>query len=297
MMVMKLEGIFVPNLTPFQEEGEIDEGALRELVDHLIGAGVSGIVPCGSTGEAPYLSREERRRVIELVVDQVNGRGRVVAGTGVTGTRETITLTRDALEAGADAALVVTPFYFKLSEEEVFKHYATLLDAVDLPILIYNVPKFTGYSIPPTLIERLVSEFDGVVGVKDSSGNPGLMAEIIRLVGSRVSVLAGSGDMVLPTLMLGGSGAIVAVGNIIPETCVNLYKAFREGRILDAAKQQMRISFVNKVLIREHSQIAALKEAMRLKGRPAGFPRKPILLLGEEEREEVAKALRSVNLI
>ena len=297
MIAMKLEGIFVPNLTPFKVDGEIDEEALRELVDYLVEAGISGIVPCGSTGEASYLSREERRLVIEMVTDQVNGRAVVVAGTGVTGTEETIKLTRDALDAGADAALVVTPFYFKLSDKEIFNHYTALLDAVDLPILIYNVPKFTGYSINPAIIESLVSEYDGVVGVKDSSGNPGLMAEIIRLVGGRVSVLSGSGDMILPTLMLGGRGAIVAVGNVIPETCVDLYKAFRNNRTKEAAKHQRKISFINKVLISDYSQIAALKEAMMLRGRPAGVPRKPILPLAEKERREVAEALKSVNLI
>lgn len=293
---MKLDGIFVPILTPFNEKGKIEEGALRELVDYLLRAGISGIVPCGSTGESPYLSREELRHVIKTVVDQVNGKTPVVAGTGVAGTRDTILLTRDALEAGADAALVVTPFYFKLSNEEVFRHYAALLEAVDLPILIYNVPKFTNYSIPPGLVERLVSEYSGVVGVKDSSGDIGLMAEIIRLVGSKVSVLTGSGDTILPTLMLGGSGAIVAIGNVIPETCVDLYKAFKEGRMTEAAKHQMKASFVNKVLIKDHSQIAALKEAVRFVGREAGVPRQPILPLSEKERKEVAEALRSVSL-
>jgi 4-hydroxy-tetrahydrodipicolinate synthase len=294
---MKLEGIFVPILTPFKGDGEIDNGALKRLVDYLLEAGVSGIVPCGSTGESPYLSREEMRRVIEVVVDQVNGKAPVIAGAGTMGTRDTILQARDALEAGADAALVVTPYYFKLSNEEVFRHYAALLEAVDLPILIYNVPKFTNYSIPPGLIERLVSEYSGVVGVKDSSGDIGLMAEILRLVGGKVSVLTGSGDTILPTLMLGGSGAIVAIGNVIPEVCIDLYKTFREGRMTEAAKHQMTASFINKALIKDHSQIAALKEAVHLLGREAGVPRQPMLPLSERERKEVAEALRSVNLI
>jgi len=294
---MKLEGIFVPILTPFDKEGEIEEEALRGLIDYLLGVGISGIVPCGSTGESPYLSREELRRVIEVVVDQVNGKAPVIAGAGTMGTRDTILQARDALEAGADAALVVTPYYFKLSNEEVFRHYAALLKAVDLPILVYNVPKFTNYSIPPGLIERLVSEYSGVVGVKDSSGDIGLMAETLRLVGGKVSVLTGSGDTILPTLMLGGSGAIVAIGNVIPEVCIDLYQAFREGRMVEAAKHQMTASFVNKTLIKDHSQIAALKEAVRLMGREVGVPRQPILSLSERERKEVAEALRSVNLI
>jgi len=294
---MRFEGIFVPVLTPFRENGEIDERALRQLIDHLLEAGVSGIIPCGSTGESPYLSQEELRHIVKATVDEVNGKAPVIAGAGTMGTRDTILQTRDALEAGADAALVVTPFYFKLSNEEVFKHYAALLEAVDLPILIYNVPKFTNYSIPPPLIERLVAQYSGVVGVKDSSGDIGLMAEIIRLVGGKVSVLTGSGDTILPTLTLGGKGGIVAIGNVIPEICVGLYKAFKEGRTTEAAKHQMMASFVNKVLIKDHSQIAALKEATCLRGVEAGVPRQPILPLNEKERKEVAEALRSVNLI
>ena len=294
---MRFEGIFVPVLTPFRENGEIDERALRQLIDHLLEAGVSGIIPCGSTGESPYLSQEELRHIVKATVDEVNGKAPVIAGAGTMGTRDTILQTRDALEAGADAALVVTPFYFKLSNEEVFKHYAALLEAVDLPILIYNVPKFTNYSIPPPLIERLVAQYSGVVGVKDSSGDIGLMAEIIRVVGGKVCVLTGSGDTILPTLTLGGKGGIVAIGNVIPEICVSLYKAFKEGKTTEAAKHQMMASFINKVLIKERSQIAALKEAMRLRGIEAGVPRQPILPLNGREKKEVAVALRSVSLI
>lgn len=294
---MKLEGIFVPVVTPFDKEGNIDEEAFKQLIDCFIEAGISGIVPCGSTGESPYLSREESRRVVELVVEQTGGRMPVIAGTGVAATRETVQLTRDAKDAGADAALVVTPFYFKLSNEEVFQHYASLLDAVDLPVVIYNVPKFTNYSMPPTMIDRLVSEYSGVVGVKDSSGDPGLMADIIRLVGNRISVLSGSGDMILPTLMLGGSGGILAIANAIPETCVELYKAFKEERLEDAGKHQMRASFVNKVLIKEHNQISALKEAMNMMGMTAGYPRQPILPLGDKEKKTVSEALRSISLL
>jgi len=294
---MKLEGIFVPVVTPFDKEGSIDVEAFKQLIDCFIEAGVSGIVPCGSTGESPYLSREESRRVVELAVEQTGGRMPVIAGTGVAATRETVQLTRDAKDAGADAALVVTPFYFKLSNEEVFQHYASLLDAVDLPVVIYNVPKFTNYSIPPTLIDQLVSEYSGVVGVKDSSGDPGLMADIIRLVGNRISVLSGSGDMILPTLMLGGSGGILAIANAFPETCVELYKAFKEGRLEDAGKHQMRASFVNKVLIKEHNQISALKEAMNMMGMTAGYPRQPILPLSDKEKKTVSEALRSISLL
>jgi len=294
---VNLEGVFVPNVTPFNRHGEIDRSALRDLVDYWLEAGVSGLVVNASTGEAPLLSREDRRTLLRLVIDRVNGRTRVIAGTGAAGTRETIELTRDARDYGADAALVVAPFFFTPSEEELFQHYASLLASVDMPVILYNVPKFTGYSVDPRVIERIVFECDNLVGVKDSSGSPGTMAEIIRLVGDKVSVLSGSADMVLPTLALGGRGAIVAVANVIPETCVSLYNAYRRGDLEEAGRLQLRASLVNKVLVREHSQVAAIKAALNFMGRPAGFPRRPLRPLSPREEQEVFEALKLIALL
>jgi len=294
---VELEGIFVPNLTPFDRHGEIDGGALRDLVDYLMGAGVSGLVVNASTGEAPLLSKEEKRTLLGVVLDRVNDSVKVAAGTGAIGTRETIELTRDAADCGADAALVVTPFFFKPSDEELFQHFASLLASVDMPVILYNVPKFTGYSISPGVIERIASECGNLIGVKDSSGDPGNMAEIIRLVGDRISVLSGSADMILPTLALGGRGAIVAVANVIPETCVGIYNAYRKGDLGEAGRLQLKASFVNKVLVREHSQIAALKAASNLMGRSAGFPRRPLRPLSPEDEGEVVEALKQMKLL
>jgi len=213
MSKLKLEGIFPPHITPFTHEGEVDEEALRRCVKFWVKEGVSGLVPCGSNGEAPYLSQEERRRVIEIVLDEGHGKVPVIPGTGSISTRETILLTRDAKDLGADAALVVTPFYFKLSNKEMSGHYWAVIEAVDLPIVIYNMPKFTGLSLDPNVVFQLVSKYDNIVGVKDSSGSIGQITEIIRLVSKKVSVFAGTADVILPTLMLGGKGAIVSVAN------------------------------------------------------------------------------------
>lgn len=297
MASVELDGVFVPNVTPFNRHGEIDRGALRDLVDYWVGAGVSGLVVNASTGEAPFLNREERKTVLKLVLDRAGGKVRVVAGTGAMGTRETIEFTRDASDYGADAALVVAPFFFKPSDEELFQHFASLLASVDMPVILYNVPKFTGYSVNPRVIERIVFECGNLVGVKDSSGSPGTMAEIIRLVGDKISVLSGSADMILPTLALGGRGAIVAVANVIPETCVSLYEAFKNGDLGEAGRLQLRASFVNKVLVREHSQIAAIKAALNFIGRPAGFPRRPLRPLSPKEEQEVFEALKLIALI
>ena len=296
MSKLKLEGIFVPHITPFKRNGEINEGALRELIQFWIQGGLSGLVPCGSNGEAPYLLREERKRVIEIVVDEVNGKVPVIAGTGAIGTKETIQLTRDAKDIGADAALIVTPFYFRHSNRELYAHYSAILEAVDIPVLVYNVPKFTGFSLEPSLVHKLASEYDNVIGVKDSSGSLSQIAELTRLVGEKISVLAGTADVVLPTLMLGGKGAIIAVANVAPKLCSSLYKAFKEGNFEEASRLQRRISYINEVVVRKYNQLAAIKETLNIKGLPAGYPRKPTLPLEENEKDEIREFLSKIEI-
>jgi 4-hydroxy-tetrahydrodipicolinate synthase len=176
-----------------------------------------------STGEAPLLSAEERKDLISLVKDRVGSRGRVIAGTGAVGTRETIQLTRDAKDVGAEAALVASPWFFRPSDEEVFQHFASLISSVDLPVILYNVPKFTGYSVTPAVVDRVADECSNLVGIKDSGGSPGNMAENIRLFGEKICVLSGAADMTMPTLVMGGKGAILAVANAIPEACVKFH--------------------------------------------------------------------------
>ncbi len=266
------------------------------MIDFWIGAGVSGVVGNASTGEGPYLSREEKREVLGFLVERVDGRAKAIAGTGAMSTRETIELTRDAADAGAEAALVTTPFFFKPTDEEIFQHFSAL-SSVDLPVILYNVPKFTGYSVNPRVVARIAEECGNLVGVKDSGGNPGTMAEIIRLSGDRISALSGAADMILPTLTLGGKGAIVAVANVIPETCVDLCGAFKAGEIGEAGRHQHRASFVNKVLVRENPQIAAIKAALNMMGRDAGVPRRPLLPLTGEAERSVSEALRQIDLL
>jgi 4-hydroxy-tetrahydrodipicolinate synthase len=295
MTKLRLEGIFVPHVTPFKRRGSLDLEALRTLVKFWVENGVSGLVPCGSNGEAPYLSRQERKKVIGTVVDEANGKVLVVAGTGSMSTRETVQFTKDARDLGVDGALVVTPFYFRLSNREIHEHYRTLMNAVDLPIVIYNIPRFTGFSIEPNVISQLASENENVVGVKDSSGNVDTITEIIRLVGTKISVLAGATDVTLPALKQGGTGAVLAVANVFPELCNSLYKAFKKGEQKRAAELQERLSFVNEVLVKKHNQLSAIKEALRQRELPGGYPRKPALPLESDERKNVQELLRTVE--
>ncbi len=295
MAQLVLDGMFVPNITPFTPAGQLDIKALRSCVRYWLEGGVSGLVPCGSNGEAPYLSRQERSKVIGTVIDEVNGKVPVIAGTGSMSTQETITFTKDAADLGADAALVVTPFYFKLSNKEIQDHYRTVSDATHVPIVVYNVPKFTGVSLEPTFIHKLATENESIIGVKDSSGNISTTTEIARLTGDRLSVLAGTADVTLPTLMSGGKGAVLAVANVFPALCSNLYRAFKNRRYEEASRLQNRVSNANDVLVKRLNQISAIKEAMRLQGLPGGHPRKPALPLDSEERKTVENLLNETN--
>ena len=294
---MILEGIFVPNVTPFDERGEIQYEALADLIEFWLGAGVSGLVVNASTGEGPMLSREEKRGLVEFVREKVNGRGMVIAGTGAIGTRDTIELTRDAEDLGADAALVTTPFFFKPTDEELVEHFMALDAAVNLPFILYNVPKFTGYTVTPSTINRISGACNNMIGIKDSSGNPGAMAENIRLFGDGISVLSGAADMTLLTLALGGRGAILAVANFIPEICVGLYKAAGKGDLEEAGRSQQLVSYVNKVIVREHPQVAAVKAALSLKGHAAGIPRRPFKPMSDDIKQVIHGDLMSMGLL
>ena len=289
---MKLEGIIVPNVTPFTRHGEIDRETLDGLVEFWLGAGVSGLVVNASTGEAPLLSANERIDMISMLKEKVGSKRTVIAGTGTIGTRETIQLTRDAKDAGAEAALVASPYFFRPSEEEIFQHFASIISSVDLPVILYNVPKFTGYSVQPEVVNRIADEYSNLVGIKDSSGNPGNQAENIRLFGEKISVLSGAADMTMPTLVMGGKGAILAVANAIPEACVELYKAAMNWDLKEAGRLQLKVSYVNKVLVRDHSQIAAVKAAMNSMGLRAGIPRRPLRPLPNDEEREVIEAFK-----
>ena len=280
-----------PHITPFDINGEIDEPALRKLVHFWIDAGSSGLVPCGSNGEAPYMTREERKKVIEIVVQEVNSKVPVIAGTGAPSTRETVNLTKDAKDVGADAALIVTPYYYTPNDEELFDHFKTILESVDLPIILYNVPKFTGYNLNINVVRRLVKEYSQIVGIKDSSGLVGRISELVSYVGDKIAVLGGTGDMILPCLEMGGAGGIVAIANVAPKLCSDIYDAFKRKDHDEARKLQIRGVHLNELLVKKFNQISSIKEALIQLGQPAGFPRRPSLPLKQDAREEIKNSL------
>ena len=191
------EGIFVPHITPFDDREEINEEILRELVHYFADAKLNGLVTLGSNGEFPYLSFEEKLRVLKIVREE--SLLPVIAGVAENSTRETIQLAKEAWDIGVDAVLIAPPYYFKPNKRELLAHYSRIAYEVDIPILLYNVPKFTAVNIDLDTIEELVEEHSNIVGIKDSSGSIGRIAELIRRVGDKINILAGTADVMYPS--------------------------------------------------------------------------------------------------
>jgi 4-hydroxy-tetrahydrodipicolinate synthase len=242
------------------------------------------------------MTREERSRVLGIVLDEVNSKAPVIAGVGTPSTRETIALGRDAKDIGADALIVVTPYYCRPSSKELLEHYSRVASSVDLPIIVYNVPKFTGYNVEADLITKIIENNVNVVAVKDSAGSIGQISELVRRVGIRVSVLAGTADVLLPSLHMGAKGGIIAIANVVPRLCVDLYNAFMQGDFDTAKAIQMRVLVLNDVLVRKFNQLAAIKQAMSILGKEAGRPRGPSLPLDTSARTEIEKELLALGI-
>lgn len=293
---IKVEGIIPAMLTPFTDKGEIDIDGIRETVDFLIENGVSEIMCLGSTGEAATLTREECIKVTEATVKAISGRVRVMAGTGATSTKEVIERTKEAKSAGADSVMIVTPFYEIPTQEGLYRHYATIAETVDIPIVLYNIPPHTHVEIEPQTLARL-AEIDNIVALKDSSGNLSYFAEAMRLVGDKISVLTGGDDITLPCFALGCHGAILALCNIAPRMVVDLYQAVQQKEMAKAEKLFYQLLPIARAISVPENFPAPLKEAVRMLGRPAGLTRGPILAVSEPEKEAIRKALKIANLI
>ncbi len=296
-MSMRPEGVIPPHVTPFTEDGSLDLKSLDRLIDFWLDSGVHALATCASNGEGPLLSREERVQVIRRAVDSVGGQVPVIAGVSSPSTSDILSQVRDSERAGADAILLTPPHYFKPNERELREHYSTVARESGLPIILYNVPKFVGYNLPLSLIRELVQEFDNIVGIKESSGLLWRISELIREVGDRISVLAGTGDMLLPTLMLGGDGGIVGVAIFAPELAVDLYNSFKVGDLKKASEIQLTLTMLNEVIVKGLNQLSASKEALKMRGLPAGYPRRPSLPLTVEEAKKVREALTEAGLI
>jgi len=293
---MKIEGIIPAMLTPFTKSGDLDLDGIKKNVDFLIESGCSQIMCLGSTGEAATLTREECVKVTETTVKAANGRVPVMVGTGATSTREVIERSKNAKDAGADSVMIVTPFYEIPSQEGLYQHYATIAEAVDIPICLYNIPPHTHVEIAPETLARL-AEIDNIVALKDSSGNLSYFAEVMRLAGDKMAILNGGDDITLPTFALGCHGAILALANIAPKMVVDLFQAVKQKEMEKALDIFFKLLPIARAISIPENFPAPVKEAVNMLGRPAGPARSPILPVSNAEKEEIRKALKIAGLI
>lgn len=287
-------GSLVAIVTPFRK-GKVDERALADLIEWQIANGTNGIVPCGTTGESATLSHDEHNRVIELTVEVVRRRVPVVAGTGSNSTDEAIALTKHAKQAGADAALLITPYYNKPTQEGLYRHYRAVAEAVDLPLVLYNIPGRTGVNMLPATIARLTT-LPTIVGVKEGSGSVQQASDLVLMCGDRLTVLAGDDALTLPMMAVGGKGVITVTANIAPAEMAQLVKAFAEGKIEEARRIHFKLSPLFAALFVETNPIP-VKEALSLMGKIDPELRLPLCPMANDTREKLIQALKDALLI
>ena len=288
------EGVLTALVTPFRD-GEIVEAALRALVERQIAAGIDGLVPCGSTGESATLSHAEHRRVVEIVVLATRGRVPVVAGAGSNNTREAIELTLYAKEAGADGALLISPYYNKPTQEGLYRHYKAIAEAVDLPIVLYNIPGRTSVNMLPPTVARL-SSFKNIVAIKEGSGSLQQVSDIIHACGERLTVLSGDDALTLPMMAVGAKGVITVTANIVPEDMAKMTDAFADGKLAEARKLHYKMSPLFAALFYETNPIP-VKEALGMMGKCTAELRLPLCPMAADTREKLSRALKDYGLI
>lgn len=290
---MKFAGSMVALVTPFRD-GEVDGSALSRLVDWHVESGTTALVPCGTTGESATLSHEEHDRVIELTVQAARGRIPVIAGTGSNNTQEAIRLTRHAKVAGADAALLISPYYNKPTQRGLYLHFKAVAEAVDLPIVVYNIAARTAVNIEPETFAQL-SGIKNIVAVKESSGNLEQMGRILQLTGGKLTLLSGDDGLTLPVLAIGGTGVISVAANIVPRDVAGLVRAFQAGRNDEALHYHQRLLPLVRALFLETNPIP-LKTAMGMLGIITPDMRLPLCEMSEPNAARLKTALEEYGL-
>ncbi|MEW5814731.1 MAG: 4-hydroxy-tetrahydrodipicolinate synthase [Spirochaetota bacterium] len=292
---MTFEGVYTALVTPFHKDGSVDEDALRELVDFQIAEGITGLVPMGTTGESPTLSQGEHIRVIEIVIDQVQGRVPVIAGSGSNCTQEAIEMTTQAMECGADASLQVAPYYNKPSQEGFYQHFTTIADTVDIPIIVYNIPGRTGKNIENSTMLKL-AQHKNIVGVKEASGDINQMMDLIQKKPHDFAVLSGDDNMTLPLLALGGKGVISVASNIIPKHMLELVKTALSGDIAKAREMHYKLLPFFKGIFIDTNPIP-IKYAMSKKKMLKEYYRLPLCSMEDAKKETLEKIMRDLQIL
>lgn len=275
-MTSQLSGVLTALATPFTSDGQIDENTLRRLVDRSIDGGVDGVVACGSTGEFAAMSGAERRLVVETVIDQTAGRVPVVAQTGAVSTAEAVELSRHAQAAGASVLMVVTPYYEPLTLEETLHYLRTVASAVDIPIMLYNLPSATGVNLSPATVGQLAREVDNIRYIKDTSADMAQAGQLIHHYGDVISTFVGWDTLLLAALTEGAAGFMAGTANIMPAQLVSIHRALVAGE-LDRARREWAHIYPLMDAIMSAPFIAAVKTALNAVGFPVGSPRKPLI--------------------
>ena len=291
---MRLSGVMPPIATPFQD-GEVALDRLRENFQKWNQTGLSGYLVLGSNGEAVYLNEKEKMEVIEASRESIPVSKMMMVGTGAESTQETIRFTNQAARIGADYALVVTPSYFKgsMKPQILHDHFVAVAESARIGILLYNVPQFTGINLEPELVANL-SEHPNIVGIKDSSGNIGQLSEIIHLSQKGFAVFVGSAPVFFPALCVGAAGGILAVANVAPNECVQMFDLFEKKNFDEAKELQYRLTPLAKGVTTKHG-IGGLKIAMDLAGYFGGDPRPPLKKQGLEVRDELKRLMQQLT--
>lgn len=289
----EIKGIIPPILTPMNDDETINENELRHQVNRMIEAGVSGVFALGTNGEAYALSHKEKVQILKVVVDETKGRVPVYAGTGCPTTKETITLSREAEEIGADILSVIVPYFAAASQDELYEHFKSVAESVKLPVVLYNIPARTGNALAPSTVARLARDIPNILGAKDSSGNFDNLKQYIELtqdIGKEFSVLSGNDSLILPGLVFGGKGGIAGCANVFPRTMVEIYEAYTAGDFERAKRVQDSIRIFRNCF-KYGNPNTLVKVAAGLLGNPVGPCRRPFNRITEEGMTVLKKTL------
>ncbi len=296
-MTASFRGSFPALITPMTEDGSLDEAALRKFVDWQIEQGSDGLVAVGTTGESPTLTEEEHKAVVEIVIEQAKGRVPVIAGTGSNSTAEAIEYTVHAEKAGADAALVVVPYYNKPTQEGLYAHFRAVAEATELPVIIYNVPGRTVADIADTTIARLAADCPNIIGIKDASGDLNRPSNLRRLLNGReFAMLSGEDGTALGFNAHGGQGCISVTANVAPALCAEFQKATLEGDYARALELQDRLFPLHRAMFVETSP-GPVKYAASLLGLCTSFARLPMVEISDASKKAVEEAMRAAGLL
>lgn len=290
---MKLEGAIPALVTPYDSDGEISELVLRNLVDMQIQAGVTGLYLCGGTGEGILLTPSERKKVVEVVVEQCRGRVPVIVHVGSPSTNEAVDLARHACQAGANAVSSVPPFFYRVSPAGIYTHYMRIAESSDLPLIVYNIPEFTGVTVTPSIMEKLMG-IPTVTGIKFSSYNLFELGQIAALGEGKLTILSGNDEVFLGALAMGAHGSIGLTLNFMPKLYLDIFKSFKSGRLNDAQElQRFAVSVIGALL--KYPMISAAKEILKTFGYECGECRGPLESLSEAQSRELRKDLMQLG--